>query len=142
MTREEFENIFDVCSLVEAGNEYGFEEIEDCVYCSDSRDDYIEGKVEEDLRNYGWKTVLSNLKSREDEGDYDFYYKCYDGSKFIGITDNDQTFVDLKDKLRDFIFDEYGFDGDDDSEEYYPEPEKDRKDENEFTGLVSEFQVI
>lgn len=147
MTREEFNSITTVFELVEAGEQYDFEETTQ-IYSADSRDEVLDERLIDYARDDGWRDVLGLLRSWEDEGEYDWYYQDDDYYEFVGLEDGDHTFEAIKERLREYIVDDCGgFDDDDDFDEEFTkeveiEQELESWADDEFKEFVSEFQIV
>lgn len=146
MTREEFNDITTVEELLDTASDVGCDDVEGSIYSSESRDDILNERMSDCVRDYTWREMLGLLNGWEDDGGYDWY--VYDDwGDFRPLTDGDDEFESLKEELYEFMDENGDFEDDDEFDEEFVEEIEieetmDEWTDDEFKEFVSEFQVI
>ena len=110
MTKEEFDSISTVEELLDVANMYDCYRISDYILDDDAREDELADKLVEMVKNYTSRGDLKfTLIDWEEYDGFEYYYKDPSGEILV-LEDDSDLFYELKNELKDFIEDNFGFD--------------------------------
>lgn len=110
MTKEEFDSISTVEDLLDVANMYDCYRISDYILDEDAREDELTEKLAEMVKNYTSRGDLKfTLIEWEEYDGFEYYYKDPSGEILV-LEDDSDLLYELKNELKDFIEDNFGFD--------------------------------
>ena len=110
MTKEEFDSISTVEDLLDVANMYDCYRISDYILDEDAREDELAEKLVEMVKNYTSRGDLKfTLIDWEEYDGFEYYYKDPSGEILV-LEDDSDLLYELKNELKDFIEDNFGFD--------------------------------
>ena len=110
MTKEEFDSISTVEELLDAANMYDCYSVSDYIFDEDAREDELAEKLAEMVKNHTSRGDLKfTLIDWEEYDRFEYYYKDPSGEILV-LEDDSDLLYELKNELKDFIEDNFGFD--------------------------------
>ena len=110
MTKEEFDSISTVEELLDAANMYDCYSVSDYIFDEDAREDELAEKLAEMVKNHTSRGDLKfTLIDWEEYDGFEYYYKDPSGEILV-LEDDSDLLYELKNELKDFIEDNFGFD--------------------------------
>ena len=110
MTKEEFDSISTVEELLDAANMYDCYSISDYIFDEDAREDELAEKLLEMVKNHTSRGDLKfTLTDWEEYDGFEYYYKDPSGEILV-LEDDSDLLYELKNELKDFIENNFGFD--------------------------------
>ena len=110
MTKEEFDSIYTVDELLKAAKMYDCYSIADYIFDGDARDEILMETLSDIVKGCSnWRTIKFTLLDWEEYDGFDYYYRDPSGEIFV-LEDDSDLLYELKNELKDFIEDNFGFD--------------------------------
>ena len=110
MTKEEFDSISTVEELLNTAKMYDCYSIADYIFDEDERDEILMENLSDVVKGCSnWRTLKFMLLDWEEYDGFDYYYRDPSGEIFV-LEDDSDLLYELKNELKDFIEDNFGFD--------------------------------
>ena len=110
MTKEEFDSISTVEELLNTAKMYDCYSIADYIFDEDERDEILMETLSDVVKGCSnWRTLKFMLLDWEEYDGFDYYYRDPSGEIFV-LEDDSDLLYELKNELKDFIEDNFGFD--------------------------------